>query len=92
MLCNLSDQDKLLLRKEITDWQALVIDTYEELKKETSMNPDDNLTPMQREIQRASIAVPRDQAQQEINKIMRLDSMPTQGENVYGMDTDQPKV
>ena len=41
MLCNQSEQDKKKLREEITDWQALVIDTYEEVKKETTQKPDD---------------------------------------------------
>ena len=40
MLCNQSEQDKKKLREEITDWQALVIDTYEEVKKETTQKPN----------------------------------------------------
>ena len=36
MLCHQSDHDKKELQSEISDWLALVIDTYEELKQETT--------------------------------------------------------
>ena len=87
MLCNLSDEDKIKLKKEIADWQALVIDTYEELKKETSLNTDENMTPMQKELQRPSIALPKDQMGAEVNKIMRMDSN-IQNENPFANTKD----
>ena len=36
MLCNQTEQDRKKLKNEISDWLALIIDTYEEVKKVTT--------------------------------------------------------
>ena len=38
MLCNQSDFDKKIMKEEIADWQALVLSTYDDLKKGTQNN------------------------------------------------------
>ena len=40
MLCNQTEQDRKKLKGEISDWLALIIDTYEEVKKVTTQNQE----------------------------------------------------
>ena len=40
MLCNQTEQDRKKLKSEISDWLALIIDTYEEVKKVTTQNQE----------------------------------------------------
>ena len=83
ILCHQSDHDKTELQTDISDWLALVIDTYEELKQETTAGKSDESHPVHHHHQQQQSVQARSQekrigGEQAVSDILRMSMAPGQ--------------